>query len=72
MLIILIYFKFVEKEENLSNVSNGALEDGWVSPSKLVPNSPKGDGHSREGSNASTSSMKQKKWIDIVTGRCIF
>ncbi|XP_016840789.1 gamma-1-syntrophin isoform X2 [Nasonia vitripennis] len=61
------FLQKTEKEEKLDNASNGAAEDGWVSPSKLVASSPKASGHSRQGSNASTSSTKQKKWVDIVT-----
>ncbi|XP_014214536.1 gamma-1-syntrophin [Copidosoma floridanum] len=62
------FLQKTEKEEKLDNASNGAAEDGWVSPSKLLASSPKlGGGHSRQGSNASTSSAKQKKWVDVVT-----
>lgn len=56
-----------EKEEKLDNASNGTAEEGWMSPSKLRPSSPKGT-HSRQGSNTSAHSIKQMKWVDIVTG----
>ncbi|XP_058798374.1 gamma-1-syntrophin isoform X2 [Phymastichus coffea] len=62
------FLQKTEKEEKLDNVSasNGTVKDGWMSPSKLHPSSPKGT-HSRQGSNTSSNSIKLKKWVDIVT-----
>jgi len=55
-----------EKEEKLDNVANGTAEDGWISPNRQG-GSPRCS-HSRQSSNASSSSMQYKRWVDIITG----
>lgn len=59
-----------EKEERLDNVANGTAEDGWISPNRQS-GSPRCS-HSRQSSNASSSSMQYKRWVDVITGNCIF
>ncbi|EFN68132.1 Gamma-1-syntrophin [Camponotus floridanus] len=54
-----------EKEEKLDNVANGTAEDGWISPNRQG-GSPRCS-HSRQSSNASSSSMQYKRWVDVIT-----
>ena len=56
-----------EKEEKLDNCANGETEEEWVSPNRRSDGSPK-SGHSRHGSNTSSSSANLKKWVDVITG----
>ncbi|KYN12314.1 Gamma-1-syntrophin [Trachymyrmex cornetzi] len=54
-----------EKEEKLDNVANGTAEDGWISPNRQG-GSPRCS-HSRQSSNASSSSIQYKRWVDVIT-----
>jgi len=62
----ILIFLSIEKEEKLDNVANGTAEDGWISPNRQG-GSPRCS-HSRQSSNASSSSMQYKRWVDVITG----
>jgi len=64
-----LIFLSIEKEEKLDNVANGTAEDGWISPNRQG-GSPRCS-HSRQSSNASSSSMQYKRWVDVITGMCL-
>ncbi|XP_043285434.1 gamma-1-syntrophin isoform X2 [Venturia canescens] len=57
-----------EKLDNCANATNGETEEEWgISGKRRSGGSPK-SGHSRHGSNASSSSSGHlKKWIDVIT-----
>lgn len=66
---LIFYCLSTEKEEKLDNVANGTAEDGWISPNRQG-GSPRCS-HSRQSSNASSSSMQYKRWVDVITGSYI-
>lgn len=64
-------YNSTEKEEKLDNVANGTAEDGWISPNRQA-GSPRCS-HSRQSSNASSTSIQYKRqWVDVITGITLF